>query len=259
MEKTSFLQNHKKLLLTTRTKQLGYLESLMMYLKGKADGKVGLPRKTDDGFWESPVLQKELAAYLKQTSLLWGQTQIELQNDYALVGEYIDTIRRLKKLIKEHELQAPQAIDESFYLTRKAAEGNLSDGQVRSRRAAEVTKNNATYHNRMNVLKGELESCYKQLITKHNNILEINQNIRLICEKLRFHLELRRKAYWNGVLRTHESRDQLPCLPAELPAFIDIVEEIYLGPHKTFSDDTLIIDNRLNLEQQYYKEIGDVL
>ena len=92
MEKTSFLQNHKKLLLTTRTKQLGYLESLMMYLKGKADGKVGLPRKTDDGFWESPVLQKELAAYLKQTSLLWGQTQIELQNDYALVGEYIDTI-----------------------------------------------------------------------------------------------------------------------------------------------------------------------
>lgn len=232
----------RKMLKHAKARHLGIFEAMNLSFLGKSDGRAGLPRQSQTGDWDSPRFRKESNAYNESCDLVWGMTQLDLKDDYAEVGALIDEIKRKEEILEKLLQEASAQPDESYYTSRMGGEEDLNDNQVRARRSRELGKKSAPYHARVRTLEDEIRNAYTRLDERYNHIIETNNGSRLVCERLKYHTEQRRDAYWNAALRTHSFKEKIPVIPEPLPE--SEAELTYTAQHKMLEDEAVAMLSR---------------
>ena len=232
----------KKMLLKGKVEHLRISEACIMWILGERDGRTGLPRQSQSGDWESPRLRKESSAFNEFCDRAWGTVQLDLKNDYATVGVLIDDIVRKREILERLTQKAPLQPDDSYFRTRRNGEEELNEDQVRARRSRELGKRNAPHFTRVRELEREITAAYEKLDELQNHIIETNNGIRIICERLKNHTEQRRNAYWNATLRTHPNKAKMPVIPSPLPE--SEAELTYVSQHRTLEEEAIAMLTR---------------
>jgi len=204
---------------------------------GRQDGLAGLPRRSEEGVWDSPLLYQEFSAYSEFCDREWGAAQLELQDDYAAVEGLLDAIRRREAVLERLLQNVPAPSGEEQPSGRLPGEEALSDTQVQARRRREAERRKLPYHAQVQALQRELQSAYDELDRRQGRILETNNAARLICQRLQKHTEQRAAAYWSAALRVHPAKAQLPARPEPLPQ--SEAELTYLAQHRTLEDEAV--------------------
>ena len=65
-----------------KIKGLGFWERILLKITGFLDGRRGLPREDENGYWTSPHLDKEVHSYDEFSTRMFGQLQIDKKDDY---------------------------------------------------------------------------------------------------------------------------------------------------------------------------------
>lgn len=214
-----------------KVKNIGIFERIALWIAGYLDGKRGLPRDGTSG-WMSPYIDKEVRSYDEFASRMWGRLQVEEEEDYARLGELMDSIAHTISLLKE----AKSALDgaekkEPAGNLRKKGESKLTDAQVTARRSVEKAKRLAPLKGRISSLQSKLSSESDEFFRLRNKINEDNNSTRLICNRVRDHVYQRLDIYWNAALRTHTDKVKMPVVPC-----VEVTsrsEAVYMEPHKT--------------------------
>ena len=71
-----------------KVKRVGFFERIWLRIAGYKDGKRNLPRDGESG-WMSPHLDKEVHSYDEFASRMWDRLQVEEEEDYVRLGEWI--------------------------------------------------------------------------------------------------------------------------------------------------------------------------
>lgn len=245
-------KKQRKMLKKAKVTKLSIFEAIKMNIIGQNDGKIGLPRQTETGTWDSPILRKEANAYNESCELEWGGTQMELKHDYAAVGALIDKIKRKEQILVQLRLEPPIENDELFLCERRCGEENLTDSQVKKRRQGEIIKKNAPYYEKIRIAEEEIRQAYIEIDEKLNHIIEINNGTRMICERLKYHAEQRRDIYWNAAYRKHPSKNEMPVVVEALPK--PEAELTYIAQHKALEDEALAMLSRYGRLLSRYSE-----
>lgn len=108
----------------------------------------------------SPHLDKEVRSYDEFTSRMWGRLQVEEEEDYARLGELMDSIAHTKSLLDEAKsaLDGAETKEKSADNSRKKGESKLTDAQVAARRSNERAKRLAPLKGRVSSLESKLTS-----------------------------------------------------------------------------------------------------
>lgn len=213
-----------------RVKGVGFFESIPLKIAGRIDGKRGLPRE-DNGVWASAHIEKEVRSYDEFSSKMWGQLQIEEEKAYARLGELMDSVVHIRTQLEgaERELEESIAIESNADKSRKYGESKLTDAQVVARRTEEGNKRIAPKRSRVASLQGQLTSEIDEFSRVRSKIIEDNNSVRMICNRVRDHLYQRLAVYWNAAMRKHPKRDMMPVTPALEVYFTS--EDVYMKPH----------------------------
>ncbi len=120
-QKTTRLSSLKK----GKVKRIGFFEKIGLKISGYADGKRNLPRDGVSG-WMSPHLDKEVRSYDEFASRMWGRLQVEEEENYARLGELMDSIAHTKSLLDEAKsaLDGAETKEKSADNSRKKGEAN---------------------------------------------------------------------------------------------------------------------------------------
>lgn len=214
-----------------KVKDIGFFEKNALKIAGYTDGKRGLPRDGTLG-WMSPQLDKEMRSYDEFASRMWGRLQVEEEENYARLGELMDSIAHTKALLDEakEELDGAEERESTVNTMRKKGESKLTDAQVTARRSNEKAKRLSSFKNRVNSLQSKLTGEIDEFSQLRNKIIEDNNSTRMICNRVRDHIYQRLDIYWNAALRKHSDKTKMPVIPC-----VEIVsrsEAIYMEPHK---------------------------
>lgn len=226
-QKKSRLSNLKK----GKVKNVGFFEKLGLKIAGYSDGKRNLPRDSSCG-WMSPHLDKEIRSYDEFASRMWGRLQVEEEEDYARLGELMDSIAHTKELLDEAKstLGGAEAKENPADKSRKNGESKLTDAQVASRRSREREKRLSPLKGRVGSLQSKLTTEIDEFSLLRNKIIENNNSTRMICNRVRDHIYQRIDIYWNAALRKHSDKSKMPVVPC-----IEVTsrsESVYMEPHK---------------------------
>lgn len=226
-QKTTRLSSLKK----GKIKRIGFFEKIGLKIAGYADGKRSLPRDGASG-WMSPHLDKEVRSYDEFASRMWGRLQVEEEEDYARLGELMDSIAHTKSLLDEAKsaLDGAETKEKSADNSRKKGESKLTDAQVSARRSNEKAKRLAPLKGRVSSLQSKLTSEIDEFSRLRNKIIEDNNSTRMICNRVRDHIYQRLDIYWNAALRKHTATAKLPVVPCVEVASRS--EAVYMEPHK---------------------------
>ena len=221
----SFLENNK-------IKDLGLLEKRRLISIGRSDGSRSLPRKTDDGVYTSPYIEREINSYVEFTYKTYASLQVEIESEFSRLGYLMDSIgrasRELEEISKELEIQKSAALNK----VRKNGESRLTDAQVISRRLSEKAKLLDPIVKRESELKAIIKDEIDEFIKIRAKIIEDNNSTRLICNRVRERINQRILVYWDAALVKDSKIPVVPAIELKSDA-----EEVYLGPHKAFLDD----------------------
>lgn len=237
----NLIRLQKKLLDKGRIEKLGFFESITVKLYGKLDGKRGIPSKTSDGKWESPLMRKELAAYEEFCNKLWGKTQIELKDDYSELGFLLFRIKYYEQELELLRVEKPKPASEQELNIRFDGEENLSIDQVRRRRGENFRNQIASHNAKIHTLNSKIDESYESIERLHNYIFEINNVIKLICERVKKHLEQRRNIYWDSAYKIHPYREIMPVYPETIHDFK--AENANIAQHKELEEEVIKIIN----------------
>ena len=224
-------QRYKKVN-TGKGKKLGFFESINLKIKGFCDGYKGFPRQTDKNDWYSPFMNQEVNSFEEFCSHTWGSLQIENEGEYARLEELMDGIRQKKRLLEAAKADFAVAAtrENDSESARKKGEDKLTDAQIRARRKAEKEKKLAPVKKKVAGLEQELKNAEEAFSALHSKLVEDDNTTRLICHRVRDHIQMRLDVYWNSALRRHPDGASVPVVPViELK---DEAEEVYLRPHK---------------------------
>lgn len=214
-----------------KIKGIGFFEGIGLKIRGRIDGSRNLPRECDDGHWCSPHLDREVRSYDEFSSKMWGQLQIEEEDEYARLGALMDSIVHTKAQLEiaRAELKDALSYEGAADTSRKHGESKLTDVQVATRRANERTKRLAAFRSRVGTLQSRLDSEVDEFSALRNKIIEDNNSTRMICSRVRDHLYQRLNVYWNAALHKHSENDRMPAVPTvEITARAEMV---YTEPH----------------------------
>ena len=214
-----------------KLKGIGFFEGIGLKIRGRIDGARNLPRECDDGHWLSPHLDKEVRSYDEFSSRMWGQLQIEEEDEYARLGTLMDSIVHTKAQLEiaRTELKDILSYEGAPDTTRKHGEDKLTEAQVATRRANERAKRLATFRSRVSTLQSRLDSEVDEFSALRNKIIEDNNSTRMICSRVRGHLFQRLNIYWNSALHKHSENARMPAVPT-----IEVTsraEMVYMEPH----------------------------
>ena len=226
-----FERHHSRQLLHGRTKRLGLLEMLHMKIIGQADGKIGIPKQTDDGVWTSGTICKEITAYEEFCDKIWGDLQIRLHWGHSRSDVLVDELLRLEEKIKtvqsEEENYETNTLSPNY---RKRGEDNLSDSQIAARRKREASKEREQRLAKLARLQEAYEEKYEELSFLHGFIVESSNAARHICERVMNHTKQRIDVYWRAAYRVHPDNDSMPVVIAPLKQ--SNAESTYLENHE---------------------------
>ena len=224
-DRLAFLEQNK-------IKNLGLLEKRRLISAGRADGARNLPRKTEDGVYTSPYIEREINSYVEFTYKTYASLQVEIESEFSRLGYLMDSIERLseelEQLRKDLEVQRSTALNK----VRKNGESRLTDSQVISRRLAEKAKMLNPLVNRESEIKSLIKDEVDEFMKIRAKIIEDNNSTRLICNRVRERINQRILVYWDAALVKDSKIPVVPTIELKSDA-----EEVYLGPHKAFLDD----------------------
>lgn len=214
-----------------KVKRIGFFEKLWLKIAGYFDGRRNLPRKSDCG-WISPHIDKEVRSFDEFASRMWGSLQVEEEENYARLGELMDSIAHTKLLLDEAKstLDEAEIKEKSADNSRKKGESKLTDAQVTARRTNEKAKRLAPLKNSVNSLQSKLTAEIDEFSQLRNKIIEDNNSTRMICNRVKDHIYQRLDIYWNAALRKHSDNEKMPVVPS-----VEVEsrsETVYLAPHE---------------------------
>lgn len=215
-----------------RTGRLRLLERVSLSIRGRQDGRMGLPKEADDGSWDSPVLAGERAAYEEFCAGTWAKHQVSMREDHENVRNLTERIDRLTEEIDELDREIRELEEEEPEVFRKFGEENISEAQVRLRRSREHGRQINEKRELRKERAGMLGEAAEERERSRNRILEADHAVRLLCEKVGDHTRMRMAAYWRAALKEHREAEGVPAAPnLEIP---NDAERIYLSGHKEF-------------------------
>lgn len=213
-----------------KIKGVGFFEGILLKITGRIDGARNLPRECGDGHWLSPHLDREVRSYDEFSSKMWGQLQIEEEDEYARLGAMMDSIVDTKAQLEVARADLREALSHEGTLSaRKHGESKLTEAQVAARRAAERDKKMAPLRDRVSALQSKLIAEVDEFSALRNKIIEDNNSTRMICARVRDHLFQRLNVYWNSALYKHSENARMPAVPS-----IEVApraEMAYMEPH----------------------------
>lgn len=236
-----------------KVKRIGFFERIELKIAGYADGKRNLPRDGASG-WMSPHLDKEIRSYDEFASQMWGRLQVEKEEDYARLGELMDSIAHTKSLLDEAKatLDGAETKEKSTDNSRKKGESKLTDAQVAARRSNERAKRLAPLKGRVSSLESKLTSEIDEFSQLRNKIIEDNNSTRMICNRVRDHIYQRLDIYWNAALRKHSDKANMPVIPC-----IEVAsrsEAVYMEPHKILMQKAEMFSKELSSDEEIKEE-----
>lgn len=231
------IKDHKKLLMKGRVKKLGLIEKLLLKRQGAIDGSCGLPGKHENGGYTSPFINSEVAALKEFAFRAWGRAQLELEQEYARLGELLDSIKRAEEDIATLEavIARSQTVDLKF---REQGEEQLSDEQVARRRRREAEKSVAVERKKVQLLRSQIEECYVEMNSLYNHVVETNTSVRMIIQRVREHSQQRRQVYWDSALKNYAGDSKLPVTATDIPMLItQVAEDMYVASHRQLEEE----------------------
>lgn len=236
-----------------KVKRIGLFEKLWLKIAGYFDGKRNLPRESDYG-WISPHMDKEVHSYDQFSSQMWGHLQIEEEEDYARLGQLMDSIAHTKSLLDEAEgaLEEAEAREKDADISRKKGESKLTDAQVTARRSNEKAKRLAPLKGRVSSLKSKLTSEIDEFSQLRNKIIEDNNSTRMICNRVKDHIYQRLDIYWNAAMHKHSDKAHMPVIPCVNVASRS--EDVYMEPHKILMQKAEMISKELSSDEETVEE-----
>lgn len=231
-----------------KVKDISFFEKIALKIAGYTDGKRGLPRDGTIG-WMSPRLDKEAHSYDEFASRMWGRLQVEEEENYARLGELMDSIAHIKVLLAEakDELDGTEERESTVNTLRKKGEGKLTDAQVAARRSNERTKRLAPIKGRVSSLQSKLTSEIDEFSRLRNKIIEDNNSTRMICNRVKDHIYQRLDIYWNAALRKHSDKEKMPVIPC-----VEVTsrsEAVYMEPHKNLMQKADLLSKELSNDE----------
>ena len=234
---------------TGRVKGIGFFEGIVLKITGRIDGTRNLPRECDDGHWISPHLDREVHSYDEFSSRMWGQLQIEEEDEYVRLGALMDSIVHTKAQLKtaRAELKDALAYEGVPSTSRKHGESKLTEAQVATRRANERAKRLAVFRSRIGALQSRFDSKVDEFLTLRNKIIEDNNSTRMICTRVKEHLLQRMDVYWNAALHKHSENARMPAVPSiEVTSRAEIA---YMELHKVLMQKAEMIGQSLSKDE----------
>ena len=231
-----------------KVKGIGFFEGMALKIAGRIDGARNLPRECD-GHWISPHLDREVRSYEEFSSRMWGQLQIEEEDEYVRLGVLMDSIAHIKAQLETARVELTDALsyEEVPNTFRKHGESKLTDAQVTIRRANEKAKKLEELRCRVSTLQSKLNSELDESSALRNKIIENNNSTRMICTRVKYHLFQRLNVYWNSVLHKHSENARMPAVPSiEITSRAEIV---YLELHKALMQKAEILGQNLSKDE----------
>jgi hypothetical protein len=211
---------------STRAIQLSPIETFLLTLKGKRDGKIGLPREDEIGGWSSPQYSKEAKAYYEFTAKRWMQTEDENAKLHREIATMERNISNKQKQLGELESQAPSAPDLSFTYP---SEAGIDPVILQNRRQGEHARANGRYFAKCEELRNYIEQAQDKISDYKATIAESENITRLICEQVKHRTEQRISAYWYGLLCTN-ANTSVPANPLKIAE--SNAEQVYFAHHR---------------------------
>lgn len=233
-----------------KVKGVGFFEGILLKITGRIDGARNLPRECGDGHWLSPHLDREVRSYDEFSSRMWGQLQIEEEDEYARLGVLMDSLVHTKSQLEsaEADLAAALSCEAGVDASRKHGESKLTDAQVAARRANERAKRLAPLRRRVSDLQSKLVAEVDEFSALRNKIIEDDNSTRMICARVKDHLLQRMDVYWNSAMLKHSENARMPAVPA-----IEVTsraEAVYMEPHKALMQRAELLSQRLSKEEK---------
>ena len=229
-----------------KIKDVGFFEGIKLKFAGRIDGKRGLPREDGTGHWTSPHIERETHSYDEFSSRMWGQLQIEEEDEYAHLGTLMDSLVHTRSQLESAEADLAAALSREGEpdTSRKHGESKLTDAQVTARRANERAKRLAPLRSRISALQSKLVAEVDEFSSLRNKIIEGNNSTRMICARVRDHLLQRMDVYWNSAMLKHYENARMPVVPS-----IEVTsraEAIYMEPHKVLMQRAELLSQSLS-------------
>ena len=215
-----------------RTGRLRLLERVSLSIRGRQDGRIGLPKEAEEGSWDSPVLAGERAAYEEFCADTWARHQVSMRENHENVRNLTAQITCQEGEIGELDREIRELDGEEPEVFRKFGEENISEAQVQLRRKREHDRQVAEKKQARKELEWKISEAREARERSRNRILEADHSVRLLCEKVGDHTKIRMTAYWNAALKEHRATEEMPASP-NLELSND-AERIYLSGHKEF-------------------------
>ena len=176
---------------------------------GCRDGRRGLPRKGEDGFYTSPFLDQELHLYETYCADWWSDLVEDHKEDFVrlnyLKKAIVSTRKKLKEAREKLAIFPPEAEP-----VRKSGEEDLSDLEVKDRRDAEYQEILAPYCQNVKNLEDQLAQ-YKNELTQLACALSRAHHQLLMNAEYRLNFTLRRlDIYWDNCLRHNPDLPPVP-------------------------------------------------
>lgn len=234
---------------------IDFFEKLSLEIAGSSDGRRNLPRNDVSG-WTSPYLDREVRSYDEFASQIWGRLQVEDEEDYARLGELMESIAHTKSLLDEAKstLGEAESKENSAGNMRKKGESKLTDEQVFARRSNEKVKRLAPLKSRISSLQSKLTSEIDEFSHLRNKIIEDNNSTRMICNRVRDHIYQRLDIYWNAALRKHSDKAKMPvvpCIKVESSS-----EAVYMEPHRILMQKAEVFSKVLSHDDKTKEEVA---
>ena len=215
-----------------RTGRLRLLERVSLSIRGRQDGRMGLPKEAAEGSWDSPILAGERAAYEEFCADTWARHQVSMKEQQEKVRNLTERITRLEGEIGELDREIRELDGEEPEVFRKFGEENISEAQVQLRRKREHDRQTDARRQVRKELEWKISEAREERERSRNRILEADHAVRLLCEKVGDHTRMRMAAYWSAALKEHKEAERVPASPnLEIP---NDAERIYLSGHKEF-------------------------
>ena len=185
---------------------------------------------------------------------MWGRLQIEEEEDYARLGQLMDSIVHTKSLLDEAEgaFEEAEARERDTDTSRKKGESKLTDTQVIARRSNEKAKRLAPLKDRVSSLNSKLTSEIDEFSQLRNKIIEDNNSTRMICNRVKDHMYQRLDIYWNAAMLKHSDKAHMPVIPCVKVASRS--EDVYMEPHKILMQKAEMISKELSSDEETVEE-----
>lgn len=221
-----------KTLKSARVKSIGIFETFWMKSKGLKDGMNGLPRRSENGSWYSPQLDREINAYEEFGSRVWGRSQIEQEDTYNRLSQLANEVFIDRKRLEKAEAHLTEETREVSReeLSRKPGEEDMTDEQVKRRRLREQAKHLESYEREVKSLEEKIEKETEEIFTLYGKIAEIDNSTKMIVNRVKDHVFQRIDVYWEAALGKHAGEADIPIIPNI--TVTNQAENVYRNPHQ---------------------------